>query len=71
MKAHALAKFRGAHASRVLRLAALPIALLVSCPTVLSQILREPFFHCGHGFVSPGRVINCLIASDLPDPEIF
>ena len=35
------------------------------------QIRREPFFHCGHGFASPGRVINCLIASDLPDAEIF
>ena len=38
---------------------------------VLPQIRREPFFHCGYGFASPGRVINCLIASDLPDPEIF
>ena len=37
----------------------------------LPQIRRESFFHCGYGFVSPGRVINCLIASDLPDPEIF
>ena len=35
------------------------------------QIRREPFFHCGYGFASPGRVINCLIASDLPYAEIF
>src|SRR6476661_6666414 len=61
----------GAHAARMLRLAASPIALLRSYLTVLPQIRREPFFHCGHGFASPGRVINCLIASDLPDPEIF
>ena len=38
---------------------------------VLPQIRREPFFHCGYGFASPGRVINCLIASDLPYAEIF
>ena len=37
----------------------------------LPQIWRESFFHCGYGFASPGRVINCLIASDLPDSEIF
>ena len=38
---------------------------------LLPQIWRESFFHCGHGFASPGCVINCLIASDLPDAEIF
>src|SRR6476659_9527190 len=43
---------------------------LTSCPTV-PQIWRESFFHCGYGFASPGRVINCLIASDLPYAEIF
>ena len=41
------------------------------CHNSLAQIRREPFFHCGYGFVSPGRVINCLIASNLSDAEIF
>src|SRR6478609_6510678 len=38
---------------------------------VLPQIRREPFFHCGYRVVAPGRVINCLIAADLPYSEIF
>src|SRR5262245_11863159 len=35
------------------------------------QIRPEPFFHCRYGFASPGCIINCLIASDLTDAEIF
>src|SRR6476620_5374993 len=35
---------------------------------LLPQIRCEPFFHCGYGFVSPGRIINCLIACNLSDP---
>src|SRR6476620_1046859 len=42
-----------------------------SVSNVLPQIWRESFFHCGYGFASPGCVINCLIASDLPYAEIF
>jgi len=37
----------------------------------LPQIRRESFFHCPYVFISPRRVINCLIASNLSDPEIF
>ena len=46
-------------------------SVLLFVANVLPQIRREPFFHCGQVFASPGRVINCLIASDLPDSEIF
>jgi len=44
---------------------------VIALPGRLAQIRREPFFHGGYGFASPGRVINRLIASDLPDAEIF
>jgi hypothetical protein len=52
------------------RLAASPI---VSCfvSNLLPQIRREPFLNGWHRFASACRVIHNLIASDLPDPEIF